>query len=63
VYGQTELTRDLYEARERLGGIVIHQAKDVQPRDVNTARPYLSYRQGEATVRVECDYIVATATV
>ena len=26
VYGQTELTRDLYEARDRMKGIVIHQA-------------------------------------
>ena len=29
VYGQTELTRDLYDARDRLGGIVIHHADDV----------------------------------
>jgi p-hydroxybenzoate 3-monooxygenase len=58
VYGQTELTRDLYDARDRLGGIVIHQARDVQPNDVDTSRPWLTYRQGEETVRVECDYIV-----
>src|SRR5688572_9623135 len=31
VYGQTELTRDLYEARDRLGGVVIHDAADVKP--------------------------------
>ena len=29
VYGQTELTRDLYEARDRMGGNVIHNAEDV----------------------------------
>src|SRR5262245_1630268 len=34
VYGQTELTRDLYEARDRLGGKVIHEAEDVQPQAV-----------------------------
>src|SRR5262245_40529542 len=26
VYGQTELTRDLYEARDRLGGKIVHNA-------------------------------------
>ncbi len=44
VYGQTELTRDLYEARDRLGGIVIHNADNVAPHDFDTARPYLTYR-------------------
>jgi p-hydroxybenzoate 3-monooxygenase len=58
VYGQTELTRDLYEARDRLGGIVIHHARDAQPHDLDTARPCLSFRQGQDTVRLECDYIV-----
>src|SRR5262249_10490152 len=29
VYGQTELTRDLYDARDRLGGKVVHNAEDV----------------------------------
>ena len=28
VYGQTELTRDLYEARDRAGGKVVHEAAD-----------------------------------
>jgi p-hydroxybenzoate 3-monooxygenase len=58
VYGQTELTRDLYEARDRLAGAVIHEAKDVQLLEVAASRPCLSYRRGEETVRVECDFIV-----
>ncbi len=29
VYGQTEVTRDLYEARDRLGGKIVHDAEDV----------------------------------
>src|ERR1700745_1122200 len=29
VYGQTEVTRDLSEARARLGGKVVHNAEDV----------------------------------
>lgn len=58
VYGQTELTRDLYEARDRMGGTVIHDALDVRLHDIDAARPWLSYRQGSETLRVDCDFIV-----
>jgi p-hydroxybenzoate 3-monooxygenase len=58
VYGQTELTRDLYEGRDRLGGIVIHNAEDVSPQEFETGRPYITYRQGSAEHRVNCDFIV-----
>lgn len=58
VYGQTELTRDLYEARDRLGGIVIHNAEDVRPHDFESTRPYLTYEHGGKKARLDCDYIV-----
>ena len=58
VYGQTELTRDLYDGRDRLRGVVIHDADDVKPLDFDTARPYLTYRQRDEMVRVDCDFIV-----
>ena len=43
VYGQTELTRDLYDARERTAGAVIHEAQDVQPHAIDSAHPYVTY--------------------
>lgn len=58
VYGQTEITRDLYEARDRLGGIVIHNAADVRPHDIASAHPYLTYERGGKSARIDCDYIV-----
>lgn len=58
VYGQTELTRDLYEARENAGGIVIHNAEDVKPHDMTSDAPYLTYRSGDEIKRVDCDYII-----
>jgi p-hydroxybenzoate 3-monooxygenase len=58
VYGQTELTRDLYEARDRLGGKVVHNAEDVTPHDLTSDRPHVTYRLNGETVRVDCDYIV-----
>ena len=57
VYGQTELTRDLYDARDRMNGIVIHNAEDVQPHDL-TGTPYVTYRQGDEIVRIDCDYVI-----
>jgi p-hydroxybenzoate 3-monooxygenase len=58
VYGQTELTRDLYESRDRLGGKVVHNAEDVTPHELKSDRPYVTYRANGETVRVDCDYIV-----
>jgi len=58
VYGQTELTRDLYQARDRLGGAVVHEALDVAPHDIETARPYLTWRKDGKEERVDCDYVI-----
>jgi p-hydroxybenzoate 3-monooxygenase len=58
VYGQTELTRDLYEGRDRMKGVVIHNADDVQPHDLKTAHPYVTYRHGDDVIRIDCDYVV-----
>jgi p-hydroxybenzoate 3-monooxygenase len=58
VYGQTELTRDLYEARDRMNGIVIHNAEEVQPHDVKSVKPYVTYRKDNADCRVDCDYVI-----
>jgi p-hydroxybenzoate 3-monooxygenase len=58
VYGQTEITRDLYEARDHLGGMVVHEAEDVTPHDIVSDAPFVTYRRNGETVRVDCDYVV-----
>ncbi len=58
VYGQTELTRDLYAARDAAGGQVIHNAEDVKPHAIDSRQPYLTYRRGDDIVRVDCDFII-----
>ena len=58
VYGQTELTRDLYEARDRMNGIVIHNAEDVQPHDLKSDSPYVTYRDGDNNVRIDCEFVI-----
>src|SRR3989344_1859039 len=58
VYGQTELTRDLYEGRDRMNGAVIHEAQDVQPHDLETEHPYVTFRKDGEAMRIDCDYVV-----
>lgn len=58
VYGQTELTRDLYEARDRAKGQVVHDAQDVQPHDLDTDAPWVSYRKGDEVTRIDCDFVI-----
>ena len=58
VYGQTELTRDLYEARDRLGGKVLHNVESVELHDIATPTPWVSFRHDGADARVECEFII-----
>ncbi len=58
VYGQTEVTRDLYEARDRMQGKVIHLAQDVKPHDLESDRPHVTWRHGDEAHRVDCEYVV-----
>ncbi len=57
VYGQTEITRDLFEARDALGGTIIDEAEDVRPHGIDTDSPYLTYRKHGEAHRIDCDFI------
>lgn len=57
VYGQTEVTRDLMEAREAIGGTTIYEADNVQPHDLETDHPYVTFEKEGETVRLDCDYV------
>jgi p-hydroxybenzoate 3-monooxygenase len=58
VYGQTEVTRDLYAARDRMRGKVVHNAEDVTPHDVDSDAPFVTYRAGDDVVRIDCDFVI-----
>lgn len=58
VYGQTELTRDLYEARDRMGGKVIHNAGDVALHELTSNAPFVTYRDGDEVIRVDCEFVI-----
>ncbi|MFN4153133.1 MAG: 4-hydroxybenzoate 3-monooxygenase [Paracoccaceae bacterium] len=57
VYGQTEVTRDLYEAQDAIGATIIHDAEDVSLHDVDSATPYVTYRLNGTEQRLDCDHI------
>ncbi len=59
VYGQTAITRDLYEARDALGGVVIDEAEDVSPHGLETDAPYLTFRKNGVEERLDCDFVAA----
>jgi p-hydroxybenzoate 3-monooxygenase len=58
VYGQTEVTRDLYDAHDRDGGAVVHNVEDVTLHDLKSDAPFVTYRSGDQSLRIDCDYIV-----
>ncbi|MGZ9707414.1 4-hydroxybenzoate 3-monooxygenase [Pseudomonas sp. GNP013] len=57
VYGQTEVTRDLMAARAAVGATTLYEARDVQPHDLKTERPWLSFEHQGEMFRLDCDYI------
>ncbi|AJQ46786.1 4-hydroxybenzoate 3-monooxygenase [Pseudomonas putida] len=57
VYGQTEVTRDLMQAREASGAPIIYSASNVQPHELKGEKPYLTYEKDGRVYRVDCDYI------
>lgn len=57
VYGQTELTLDLTEARAEAGLTSIYEAEAVTPHDFDTDAPYVTYFKDGAEVRIDCDFI------
>lgn len=57
VYGQTELTRDLYDARAAVGAKTIFGADAVQIHGADSDAPYVTYDAGDGEQRIDCDYI------
>ncbi|GLU38906.1 MULTISPECIES: 4-hydroxybenzoate 3-monooxygenase [Pseudomonas] len=57
VYGQTEVTRDLMEARQASGALSIYEAGDVQLHEVQGEKPYVTFSKDGETARLDCDYI------
>ena len=57
VYGQTEVTRDLLEARAAADGILFFNVADVAIADI-AAEPSVTFTHDASTHRIDCDFIV-----
>lgn len=57
VYGQTEVTQDLYAAQDAAGAVIIHEAANVALHDLEGSAPWVSYEKDGQTHRIDCDFI------
>src|SRR5437868_5271218 len=57
IYGQTEVTLDLMNARKEAGLTTIYEASDVKPHDFDTDHPRVSYRKDGTTHEIACDFV------
>jgi p-hydroxybenzoate 3-monooxygenase len=57
VYGQTEITRDLMDARAAAGLKTVYEAAHVSLHDFDGQRPRVRYEKDGATHEIECDFI------
>ena len=57
VYGQTEISRDMMDARLVHGGQTIFDAEDVSIHGIDTRKPSLRFRHNGESQELECDFI------
>jgi len=56
-YGQTEVTRDLMDARSAAGLDTVYQAAHVSVHDFDSSTPRVRYQKDGQNVELECDFI------
>ena len=57
VYGQTELTRDLMQAREAANLPTVYEASNVAIHDFDGTKPRVTYQKDGQTHEIACDFI------
>ena len=57
VYGQTEVTRDLYDARDRMDGKIIHDVDRTTIHSADTDAPYVTFVKDGTEQRVDCEWV------
>ena len=56
-YGQTEMTRDLMDARAAAGLITVYEASEVSVHDFDSERPRVCYKKDGQSFEITCDFI------
>ena len=57
IYGQTEITRDLMDARAAAGANTVYEAEDVSVHDFDGKQPKVRYRKDGVEHEIVCDFI------
>jgi p-hydroxybenzoate 3-monooxygenase len=57
VYGQQEIMHDLFEAAEARGLEIVFGAEDVALHDIEGDMPFVTWKSGGETRRLDCDFI------
>jgi p-hydroxybenzoate 3-monooxygenase len=57
VYGQTEVTHDLMDARTTFGAKSVYEAENVRPHDFDGDHPRVTYEKDGVTHEIACDFI------
>ena len=57
VYGQTEVTHDLMQARAVAGLPTVYEARNTAVHDFGTTRPYVTWDKDGQSHRLDCDFI------
>ena len=57
VYGQTEITHDMMDARQAAGLTTYYESNNVELHDVKSDKPYVTFEHNGQTHKLECDYI------
>jgi p-hydroxybenzoate 3-monooxygenase len=57
IYGQTEVTHDLMDARQAIGARSVYEAESVSVHDFDGKSPRVRYRKDGGTHEVACDFI------
>lgn len=57
VYGQTEVTTDLYAAQDEMGTTIVHGVEDVAICDPESTAPYVEYTLDGVRQRLECRFV------
>jgi p-hydroxybenzoate 3-monooxygenase len=57
VYGQQEVMKDLFDAAETRGVQIVFDAEDVNPQDIDSDRPFVTWRENGVEKRLDCAFI------
>ncbi len=56
-YGQTKIQEDLYAAADASGATIVFEANDVEPHDVTSTAPYVTFSADGVAERLDCDLV------